>query len=48
MKIISRIFGFILQGIGLLISAPALLLLGLGGWFTNLGDTLRLNSETNV
>lgn len=48
MKIISCIFGFILQSIGLLISAPALLLLGIGGWLADLGDTLRLNSDTNV
>ncbi len=48
MKIISYVFGFILQSISFLLSAPALLLLGISSWLTDLGDTLRLKSNTKV
>ena len=43
MRTIKVILGVLLQCIGLIICAPGAILLVVGGWFTDLGDTLRLN-----
>ena len=45
MRIIRKILGFCIQSIGLLILGPCFLLITVGGWLVDVGDTLRLYGE---
>ena len=45
MKIISKILGVAIQCIGMVISIPCLMLLTVGGWIVDLGDTLRISGD---
>ena len=45
MELIKHFLGLIIQCIGLVISIPCFLLMTLGGWFVDLGDTLRMDGD---
>lgn len=45
MRTIKKILGFATQCVGLAICLPCLLIITIGGWIVDIGETLRMSGD---